>query len=173
MLWVARSDDFKRPGLFLKLAKKFPDEKFVMLCPKASGDQNYESLKKQAAEVDNVEFTEKVPFQQVGEFFAGAMVYVNTSESEGFPNTFLQACENSTAILSLKVNPDGFLDKHSCGLCTDDDWDKFISQLRQMLEGETAAEYGRNAISIYEELNKKCDAFLQKELDKLILKKDL
>jgi len=39
--------------------------------------------------------------------------------------------------------------------------------------GSTLTEYGRNAISIYEELNKKCDAFLQKELDKLILKKDL
>lgn len=39
--------------------------------------------------------------------------------------------------------------------------------------GSTLTEYGRNAISIYEELNKKCNVFLQKELDKLILKKGL
>ena len=28
VLWVARLEDWKRPGLFLKLAQDFPDQKF-------------------------------------------------------------------------------------------------------------------------------------------------
>jgi len=145
VLWVARSDDFKRPELYLKLAKEFPDEKFAMLCPRATSDDDYEKLKEDAAEIPNIEFTEKVPFKQVGEFFAKAKVYVNTSESEGFPNTFLQACENSTAIVSLQVNPDGFLDKNNCGLCADGDWETFVEQVHKMLDEPTAAEFGNNA----------------------------
>ncbi len=151
VLWVGRSAPVKRPELFIKLAKELPEQKLVMVCPEAAGDDNYEKLKELASEAANLEFIEKVPFQQVGEYFAKAKVYVSTSESEGFPNTFLQACENSTAILSLEVNPDDFLDRNNCGLCSDGDWDKFVVQLKEMLDGQTAAEYGQNAKNYLEQ----------------------
>ena len=39
--------------------------------------------------------------------------------------------------------------------------------------GSTMTEYGRHSISLYQELNKRCNAFLQKELEKLMKEKDL
>lgn len=39
--------------------------------------------------------------------------------------------------------------------------------------GSTMTDYGRQAIDLYLELNKKCDVFLQKELKKLILEKNI
>ncbi len=152
VLWVGRSNPIKQPGLFIELAKEIPEQKFIMICPEATGDNNYESLKAAASEISNIEFIEKVPFEKIGEFFAGAKVCVNTSDSEGFPNTFLQACEYSAANLSLNVNPDSFLDENNCGLCAGGDWDRFVGQLREFLSGQIAAQYGANG-RLYLEAN--------------------
>jgi len=39
--------------------------------------------------------------------------------------------------------------------------------------GTTMTDYGRQAMSLYQELNKKCDEFLELELKKLIIERDL
>ena len=84
-------------------------------------------------------------------FFERAKVFVNTSESEGFPNTFVQACKNATPILSLTVNPDDFINKHGCGLCSNGDWDIFVDMLQRLLDEETSRKYGRNGRRYAEE----------------------
>jgi molybdate transport system regulatory protein len=39
--------------------------------------------------------------------------------------------------------------------------------------GTTLTSYGKKAISLYNELNKKCDAYINAELKKLLIKKEL
>jgi len=117
ILWVGRSVDFKKPELFIKLAKLFPKEEFVMICQEATGDSGYDQLRRAAGEVGNLEFLPRVGFHEVGGYFQRAKVLVNTSDSEGFPNTFIQACGCGAAILSLNVNPDDFLGRYNCGRC--------------------------------------------------------
>ena len=145
VLWVGRSVAVKRPELFIDLAEKMPDERFTMICQRATGDDRYEELVERAGRVKNLEFIKRVGFDQVESYFQRAKVFVNTSESEGFPNTFIQACKCAAPILSLNVNPDNFLSRYKCGTCTDDNWDEFVQQLKTMLESGKLAEYGKNA----------------------------
>lgn len=51
----------------------------------------FAQVERQARELENVEFLGFVPYAEIDAHFDGACVLINTSESEGFPNTFLQA----------------------------------------------------------------------------------
>ena len=51
----------------------------------------YEQVRAAARQVPNVRFHGPIPYQEVGEFYERARVFVGTSEIEGFPNTYLQA----------------------------------------------------------------------------------
>lgn len=145
ILWVGRSAGFKHPERLLDLAARFPNEKFTMICQQATGDDDYESLCRSAEGRPNVEFHRRVPFAQTDTFFRRARALVNTSDSEGFSNAFIQACVWAVPILSFAVNPDEFLSRHSCGLCCLGDMDRLAAGLRFMLDGDRYIELGRNA----------------------------
>ena len=144
ILWVGRSEKVKGPDRFIKLALEFPDEKFVMICQRATGDDNYDSLCRQAEEVGNLEFHQRVPFHEIDGYFQRAKLLINTSDSEGFPNTFIQACKWATAIVSLGVNPDGFLDKYSCGISCDGRFARMRETVKHLLADDCYMEPGRN-----------------------------
>jgi len=145
ILWVGRSSHFKRPERFISLAEEFPNQKFVMICQRATGDDNYEKLCSRAKSVSNIEFHGRVPFHEIDGYFRRAKVFVNTSDAEGFPNTFIQAGKCAAAILSLKVDPDGFITKNRCGISCGGDWQRFVDGLKTMLQADAATEFGGNA----------------------------
>jgi glycosyltransferase involved in cell wall biosynthesis len=95
VLWVAsmRAQDFKRPELFLELARRLPKRRFVMIGgPGGTGSSAaFEKTRKEAAGLPNVQFTGFLPLERVESYFDRARVLVNTSSYEGMPNTFLQA----------------------------------------------------------------------------------
>ena len=146
ILWVGRGFAVKRPDLFLKLARQFPDLSFVMICTQGSGDIDYPALSKEAESIENLQFFSYVPFHEIDSWFQQASVFVSTSDSEGFPNTFVQSCKAGTAILSLNVNPDNFLNEHNCGFCADGDWELFINKLRELTEKKHAEQLGQNGL---------------------------
>jgi len=95
VLWVAsmRERDYKRPELFLELARRLPRRRFVMIGG-AGGDVGnacFERIRNEAAAIPNVEFTGFLPLARVEPYFDRARVLVNTSIHEGMPNTFLQS----------------------------------------------------------------------------------
>jgi len=151
ILWVGRSDSIKKPGLFFELAKQFPGEKFVMICQRATSDREYDTLCREAKCISNLEFLERVPFRQVDSFFERAKIFVNTSDSEGFPNTFIQAGGCSTAMLSLRVDPDDFIKKYNCGVNCGGDFQKLVDSLRDILRDGSYVEMGENSRKYVEE----------------------
>lgn len=95
ILWVGVFKPIKRPDLFIELARRHPDKSFVMVGGADrlnDPDEVYFSrMREAAAACPNLRFVGYVPFSQVGEYFDRASLLVNTSDLEGFPNTFLQA----------------------------------------------------------------------------------
>ena len=114
ILWVARCVKWKHPELFIELAKQFPEEDFVMICP---GEDEYKNLiKKEAENVKNLKFIDQVHFSKIDNYFKNAKIFVNTSKFEGFPNSYVQAAKNKTPILTLNINPDNVINVYSIGL---------------------------------------------------------
>lgn len=137
ILWVARAEKWKRPDLFIQLAQKFPQERFTMICPPAENRQDYfQSIKSQAQRVSNLTFIEKVPFNKINNFFKAAKVFVSTSESEGFPNTFIQAAKNSTPVISFKIDPDQVIFKNQFGFCAQGSEQQLTKDLKRILTNQ-------------------------------------
>ncbi|MFA4960233.1 MAG: glycosyltransferase family 4 protein [Candidatus Pacearchaeota archaeon] len=107
ILWVGRSEVWKRPLLFLELAKKFQNKKFIMICSESTNNKKlFISVKEKAQSLKNVKFIPFVPLNKIDNFFRKSRIFINTSVQEGFPNTFIQSAKNKTVIVSLNVNPD-------------------------------------------------------------------
>ena len=83
-------------------------------------------------------------FQDVQKYFDKAKCFVNSSEFEGFPNTFIQACLGSTPILSFNVNPDNFIERFEVGCFCANSLDKAVEFIRN-LDPEKIRFYGNNA----------------------------
>jgi glycosyltransferase involved in cell wall biosynthesis len=92
VLWVGSVKPIKRPDLFLDLAQRLPQLRFRLVggAP-AESSSLFESLQRRAATLPNLEMTGFVPHADVESHFDDAALLVNTTASEGFPNTFLQA----------------------------------------------------------------------------------
>jgi glycosyltransferase involved in cell wall biosynthesis len=71
-------------------------------------------MRRQAELLPNLCFHGRVPYSKVGAFYERARVFVNTSDSEGFPNSFLQAWVRGTPVISF-FDPDGVIDSNRLG----------------------------------------------------------
>ena len=94
VFWAATVKSLKRPELFLELARKCPNLRFCMVggdVPAGEVGGMFSQIREAAKEIPNLEFIGYVPFAQVEAYFDRARVFVNTSDFEGFPNTFLQS----------------------------------------------------------------------------------
>jgi glycosyltransferase involved in cell wall biosynthesis len=115
VLWVANLKPLKNPGAFVRLARRFDyrkDVRFVMV-GKALGDDAWTRAELAAiAATPNVEYLGARTQDEVNALFETSDLLVNTSDYEGFSNTFIQAWMRRVPVASLHVDPDGLL---SCG----------------------------------------------------------
>lgn len=118
VLWVGSSDpDKKNPYLFLRLAKRVPEVSFKMISQPIPGNEDlHEEIKKETSSISNLDFIGTVAPNDVHSYYREAMLLVNTSNYEGFPNTFLEAWRYETPIVSLYFDLDGLLGKKLCGI---------------------------------------------------------
>ncbi|HJW03207.1 MAG TPA: glycosyltransferase family 4 protein [Azospira sp.] len=94
ILWAATVRPDKRPELFLDLARRLPQRRFVLVGGAGEGRgarDYYDSIRQAATALPNVEVTGFLPLAEAEAYFDRAQVVVNTSPAEGMPNIFLQA----------------------------------------------------------------------------------
>ena len=117
VLWVGSMRTVKNPMMFVELAKRVPNVRFVMVGGNpVQRDDFHNSILEEARKVPNLEFKGFLPFGEVEKLFMRASLFVNTSTVEGFPNTFLQAWARGVPVLSTaNVNPDGLITQHRLG----------------------------------------------------------
>ncbi len=114
VLWIGRAEEVhKKPSRFVELAKRCPTKKFLMILNSSDYDVEKE-IKRQAPR--NLKILEMVPFREMPGLFSHAIVLVNTSTGEGFPNLFLQAIASRVPIISYEVGED-FLSQSGAGVC--------------------------------------------------------
>lgn len=102
ILWVGAIRQLKRPDLFLELAAALPQYRFTMIGgPEVESERMFTTIKTEAARFKNVRFMGFVPYTKIDRHFDDAALLVNTSESEGFPNSFLQAWSRGTVTISF------------------------------------------------------------------------
>jgi len=134
ILWVGRSESLKQPFLFLELAKKFPKEKFVIVCPPSTPNPKLSMLvEKNARKIKNISFIKQAPFNKINSYYKKAKIFVNTSEYEGFPVTFVQAASMGVPLLSLNVDPNKFIEKNNCGFVCSGDFILMKKMLNKMV----------------------------------------
>jgi glycosyltransferase involved in cell wall biosynthesis len=124
-LWVGRCEPWKRPEIFLELARRNPEEKFVMVCPEGRAPDLFQRLKSEAESLPNLNFSGGVNPELLMSYFQQAKMYVLTSEAEGFANTMMEAMACTCPILSLGVDPDGIIVQLKLGLVASDTEDFF------------------------------------------------
>ncbi len=137
VLWVGNIRPEKRPELFLRLAKALPQYRFIMIGGPAKGAESlYEKVRKEAEVFKNLDFRGPVPYAEIGGYFDRASVLVNTSTAEGFSNTFLQAWERWTPVITLDADPDEIICRLNLGLHSRS-FDKLVKDLEQLLISNT------------------------------------
>lgn len=122
VVWVANFKRWKRPEVFIRLAARLQDlagVRFVMAGEGAAGGGDREWGAELAAAIEstpNLTHLGRRSQQEVNELLATSHVLVNTSEAEGFANTFIQAWMREMPVVSLDVDPDGILERESVGI---------------------------------------------------------
>ncbi len=114
-LWVSNMRSVKRPDVLLKVAERLPHVSFHMVGGAVPGGQEFfATIKAQAAERRNVTFHGAVAYRDTGAFYSRARVFVNTSDVEGFPNTYLQSWSSGTPVVAF-FDPDGVIAREGLG----------------------------------------------------------
>ncbi len=145
ILWVGSLLSWKQPEIFLKLARELPYFEFKLIgVPKGNG-QIYRNIKKESESLNNLEFLGFVPFYLINDYFAKASLLINTSETEGFPNTFIQAWANFMPAISLNVDPDECICNFNLGAHSKN-YEKLKSDvIKFMNDKKLREEIGENA----------------------------
>ena len=137
--YMGRWDRRKRPELFLRLAKLFPEVRFIAVG--RSRDQEWDQYLRQTfANIPNLEmpgFVDQFDSNIHTEILEKSWILVNTATREGLPNAFLEAAAHGCAILSA-VDPDGFASQY--GYHVKDE--RFDMGLEWLLQSERWKEKG-------------------------------
>ena len=124
----------------------------------------FQQVEEAARDLPNLDVVGAVPYREVNRYFARAKLFLNTSDSEGFPNSFLQAWVRQVPVISF-FDPDGLITAKDIGIAvpSQSDFVPAISALlqsdnRRMAMGERSRQFvidhywSRAVVDEYEEL---------------------
>ncbi|MFC6518700.1 glycosyltransferase family 4 protein [Undibacterium arcticum] len=149
VLWVSNLRQLKRPELYLALVKKFPQLKFHMVGgPQPGFGELFNQIRREAADLPNCTFHGLVPYHEMDNKYAAARVFVNTSDTEGFPNSYLQAWIRGTPVVTF-FDPDAVIRRENLG--------RAVSSLDEMASAVT--EFVAND-NVWSAASERCKAYM-------------
>jgi glycosyltransferase involved in cell wall biosynthesis len=146
IIWVNNLKPWKRPELFVDLARFFPKYSFVMVGQIPSNRFGIKIGEKLKAAPTNLEFIGSKPIEVVNQLISQSDLLVYTSRPmEGFANSFLQAWFRGVPTLSLDYSLDGILERERVGRCAED-FDQLVSDVDElMIDENQRREMGNRA----------------------------
>ena len=131
VLWVANLRPLKRPELLLALAERLPAMNFHIVGGCYGAQDYFEEVKHKAAALPNVRLHGAVPYADVAGLVERARLLVNTSETEGFPNTYLQAWSHGAPVVTF-IDPDEVISREGLGRAVRD-FGQMLSAVHELL----------------------------------------
>jgi glycosyltransferase involved in cell wall biosynthesis len=147
VLWIANWKPVKQPEIFVQLVKEMAcnkDIRFIMI----GRTDRYDALVAQAHQL-NIKVMGEITNEQVNDLLDQSHILINTSQQEGFSNTFIQAWMRRVPVLSLQVDPDNTIKNNQIGYCSGT-FSQLIKDTRELLTnhdlrstmGHNARQYG-------------------------------
>jgi glycosyltransferase involved in cell wall biosynthesis len=116
VLWVSNIRRVKRPDRILELAEELPDLKIHMVGGPLPGEEGlFQDVRDTAAAKANLTFHGRLPYPDASDLYGRAKMLVNTSDVEGFPNSYLQAWIRGVPVVTL-IDPDRTIEREGLGV---------------------------------------------------------
>lgn len=116
VLWVGNIYRVKRPDRVLWLAARLPHVAFHVVGGAVPGEEAlYARMRDAPAQHANLTFHGQLSYSNAGKLFGRAKLLLNTSEVEGFPNTYLQAWIRGVPVVTL-IDPDRVIEREGLGV---------------------------------------------------------
>jgi glycosyltransferase involved in cell wall biosynthesis len=119
ILWAGNLLAKKRPLILLDLARALPEVEFTAVGAPGSDPALLQAFTSQAAGLPNLRYLGHVPPAAIQDLYSRATLLLNTSDAEGFPNTFLEAWAREVPVVTLGSDPDGVIQSLGIGLVLD------------------------------------------------------
>ncbi len=115
ILWGGNLRAVKRPEWLIAIADSMPERRFVVFGGPARGHENYaRRIQAEFEARENIDYRGAVSPAALPSIYQECGVLINSSETEGFPNTFLEAWNHGLQVVS-SVDPDGVLTRRGYG----------------------------------------------------------
>ena len=171
--WIANIKPLKKPELFINLAEKCRDlnVKFVLV-GRSSRNSYQKMLIQKTKKLSNIEYLGEISFERTNELLSKSILLVNTSVTEGFSNTYLQAWMRETPVITINCDPDSIIKSNKIGFHSGS-FKKMIDDVKYLIDyvdelknmGKKAREYaikyhdiekiGNEYLYVFERLIKK------------------
>jgi glycosyltransferase involved in cell wall biosynthesis len=152
VLWTSNIRQVKRPDRILEVAGQLPGVAIDMVGGSLPGEEAlFRQVAEAAAARPNVTFHGRLPYRDANTLYDRAKVLVNTSDVEGFPNSYLQAWIRGVPVVTL-LDPDAVIEREGLGVAVKSPA-RIAVAVAQLL-GDTAAWSAASA---------RCRAFMARE----------
>lgn len=146
IIWVNNLKPWKRPGIFIEIAKRLPQYEFVMVGRMPNGRTGSKINQRIDSAPKNFNYVGPKSFEQVNDLIRNSDLLVYTSlPIEGFGNSFLQAWLRGVPTLSLSYELDGILEREGVGRCSKD-FSVLVSDIDELMSNSSMRqEMGKRA----------------------------
>ena len=152
VLWVSNVRRIKRPDRFLGLAAKLPQLNFHMVGGALPGEETlYREVRDAATAGTNLTFHGGLSYWDTNDMYGRAKLLVNTSDVEGFPNSYLQAWIRGVPVVTL-IDPDRVIEREGLGV-TASSPAQIADIVRNLLENPVA----------WQAVSERCKRFMARE----------
>jgi len=156
VLWIGRLQNWKHPERFIEIVEALKDKEYQFsLLGNSSNNKKYLDLfKTKERELPKFKYLGELERREVFDLLSRAKLVINTSDSEGFSNTFIEAWFHGVPVLSLHVDPDKLIEKYQLGMVSQS-LERSVNNVEQFLEDDM----------LFSKVSNRCRDFSVKNFD--------